>query len=292
MQEQLNRARTLVQQNGVLISILGTESIQGKLDIVTAINKMGGDASIDDTLSTLAAKIANLSIIETRLVLKDTVKKPISILDVKSSDIIECYCGGDSLPYSLKNCTDIKKIEAPNLLTLNVEQLRNIGVEYIKLPSLRNWSGTAQMASLELCVTIELPVITSLTHYLFEGDYKLENLYIPKVDTLAINCFNKCTSLIRIELGKEFSANINFSSAGFNPTVAYSKTSSSLVEEGESFNNNNEKWNHNLREYFAANLQDRTGYDTIYTITFGSTVLAQMEEATIKAFTDKNWTLA
>lgn len=291
-QEQLNKLRTLTQQNGALISMLGTESTQGKQDIVDAINYMGGDAIIDDTLTTLANKILNLNIIDSKTVLVDTVKKPISILDVKKTDLKEIYVYGESLPYSLKGGKNITKLVAPNLSVSSTEFLRNIGVESLTLPSLSSIVGTANFASLTNCITIELPILNSLSNYIFEGCIKLENLYLPNCSSLAISPFKSCSNLIAIEIGRTFSGNIDFSTAAYNPTTAYSKTSSSLVKEGELFNNNNEKWNHNLREYFAKNLQDRTGFSTVYTITFGSTVLSQMEEATIEAFTSKNWTLA
>jgi hypothetical protein len=106
------------------------------------------------------------------------------------------------------------------------------------------------------------------------------------------NLFGKTNiRLIDIITGANVSTNMNFSQQNYNPTEAYSTTSASLVKEGEPFNTNNEKWNYNLREHFAANLQDRTGL-TAFTITFGSTVLGKMDEETKLAFTSKNWTLA
>jgi hypothetical protein len=104
--------------------------------------------------------------------------------------------------------------------------------------------------------------------------------------------FNGCDNLIDLHIGAAFAANQNFSSAKYNPIEAMDGVVDTLVEEGETFATNNEKWNYNLREHFAANLADRSSMSTKYTLTFGKDVLAAMTDETKEAFTNKGWTLA
>jgi hypothetical protein len=104
--------------------------------------------------------------------------------------------------------------------------------------------------------------------------------------------FNGCDNLIDLHIGSAFAAKQNFSGAKYNPINAMDGTVNNLVEEGETFATNNEKWNYNLREHFAANLEDRSAMSPKYTLTFGEAVLAAMTDETKEVFTNKGWTLA
>jgi hypothetical protein len=169
------------------------------------------------------------------------------------------FCGCQSLTY----------FSAPNVTSAGGDFIRScIGLEEVYMPNLLDIGATA----------------------IYDND-SLKKMNVLNLEKFNTNCLRKCDNLIHLTIGKGFKTNMNFSSAGYNPSIAASKTSSSLVEEGETFSSNNEKWNHNIREYFVANLPDRTGMDA-FTITFGATVLGYMEEATIAAFNAKNWTLA
>lgn len=139
---------------------------------------------------------------------------------------------------------------------------------------------------------IYMPNLLNLGTYSIYGNGKtLKKMNVLNLEVCQSYSLSSSDNLIHLTIGKGFKTNMNFNSAAYNPSIAASKTSSSLVEEGETFSSNNEKWNHNIREYFVANLPDRTGMDAL-TITFGATVLGYMEEATIAAFNAKNWTLA
>lgn len=165
----------------------------------------------------------------------------------------------------------------------------------INMPNLTTLSGLN--SQFQLCDTPEILLPNVIT---MSGYQKFINSTVRVLDlTNVSNVFttgnlsdlNGTTNLIDLRIGKNILFDFNLEGASYNPSVAYSTTSASLVDAGEPFSTNNQKWNYNLREHFAANLQDRTGLDA-FTITFGGTVLAQMEEATIEAFTSKNWTLA
>ena len=94
---------------------------------------------------------------------------------------------------------------------------------------------------------------------------------------------------IRIKQGTDFS--LNFSS--WNPTEALLTTSTSLVEEGESFASNREKLLYNIRTYIAARLKDMTGL-TAPTFKFGADLKTAITEdaETLAAFTSKNFNIA
>lgn len=178
---------------------------------------------------------------------------------------------------------------------LNIKNVQSAGSMFLlyktfdnlNLPNLVEHSGTGALLDNVTAEEIHLPALSTINGYLCSST-NTKILDVPNFanNTLGITSGSKLIDLI---IGKNIKS--AFSLGSYNPTEAYSKTSASLVDKGEPFSTNNQKWNYNLREHFAANLDDRTGLDA-FTITFGSTVLAQMEEATIEAFTSKNWTLA
>jgi hypothetical protein len=177
---------------------------------------------------------------------------------------------------------DIKNVQSAGSMFLLYKTIDNI-----TLPKLSTHSGSGALLDGVIAEEIHLPSLTTIRGILCSGtDTKI--LDIPNFANSTLGGQTK-HRLIDLIIGKNIK--FAFSLGSYNPAEAYSKTSASLVDKGEPFSTNNQKWNYNLREHFAANLDDRTGLDA-FTITFGSTVLAQMEEATIEAFTSKNWTLA
>ena len=79
----------------------------------------------------------------------------------------------------------------------------------------------------------------------------------------------------------------------WSPTNALSSSSTSLVDEGETFTSNLEKLLYNIREHIAANLPTLTS-ETSRTITFHANVKAAInaDTATANAFAAKYWTIA
>lgn len=188
-------------------------------------------------------------------------------------------------------------INIPNITTIDDHTFSGVsgqGVKTLNLPNLTSFVGNASHFQGAQIDKLLIPNAKGITSYSKFAKCTMKVLDISNWNTsfnTTYDDFSSCHYLIDLIVGKNIKFNFDLGNAGYNPATAYSKTSASLVDEGEPFSTNNQKWNYNLREHFAANLDDRTGLDA-FTITFGSTVLSQMEEATIEAFTSKNWTLA
>lgn len=219
---------------------------------------------------------------------------------------------------ALMNNPSLKSINLPKLKVITSSTLQGLSLDYINIPSVTTIANSS-FYNMNYIDTLYLPNATTFSGYnSFFNKAKIDKLLLPNLINIANGAYdsftactmrvldisswntifntqnknlNGCTKLIDLIIGKNIKFSLDLWGTGYNPTEAYSKTSASLVDKGEPFSTNNQKWNYNLREHFAANLDDRTGLDA-FTITFGSTVLAQMEEATIEAFTSKNWTLA
>lgn len=269
MQKQINNACTLIGNNSALLLqnenlltelhyLSQSEIALGKSNIVEAINLCGGNATYEDSLATLADKILSLPVVSKDTVLDDTIQRPINIGELAAN-------------------------QGEGIIILSDEAFveKSSGSKDSSIHAYR-YNTTIQ--------EINIPNAKGVGYEMFKDISNLRRLNILNAPTF-IGRWNS-SKLIDLIFGAAVSSNVNLTSVGYNPKEAYRKDSSSLVDEGETWNNNNEKWNHNLREHFAANLQDRTGFDTVYTITFGSTMLGLLEEATILAFTNKNWTLA
>ena len=136
---------------------------------------------------------------------------------------------------------------------------------------------------------VDLPNATETSAGFCALSPAIKRIYVPKLHIInSYRFIDNSPKLIDLTIGELFDRSVTMN---MNYTEAWDDTISTLVNSGEPFANNNEKWNYNLREHFAALLPDRTG-ETAYTITVGATALSKMEQATINAFTAKNWTLA
>lgn len=288
LQEAIDNFKTLSSQNGELIgqnNILIrkvnelSELAKGKQEIVDAINIMGGNASIEDSLYTLGEKIEQLVVVSPDTTFTDDVPTPI------------------------------------NLSTIAVQPA--IYSPYIK--HLYSEEVTALSTGLSSCESINLPNLTAVPgHWLYQNkkcktvkigmtSLGTENMFVDSVvevlearnwtGGVSVTTFTR-SNIIDFITGDNIKGNISFSSGGYNPTIAYSKTSASLCHDtdleryGQTFATNWDKWKWCIINHFAANLLDRSGMEEAFTITFGSTVLAQFDEEMIAAFTGKNWTLA
>lgn len=107
----------------------------------------------------------------------------------------------------------------------------------------------------------------------------LKRIYTPKVKrfTAPLTRSNiKLSSLIDIEVG---ALETPFNTGSWNPTTVLS------TPEGIA------AINANIRDHIAAKVSDRTG-DTALTFTVSANLYANLEQATIDAFTAKNWNVA
>lgn len=195
----------------------------------------------------------------------------------------------------------IKVINAPTATNYNTDTILNLRptLQILYMPNVVNVTHNNRgiLEGWTMITHADFRSIVSIAYnsYLFYNCTNLIKLNISSMNLFGSSVFSNCTKLIDLIAGVNFNSNITLS--GYNPTDAMSNTSSSLCfdtdlqEYGRVFNNNREKWNWCLREHFAANLPNRIGLETTYTITFGSAVLAKFEQATIDAFTDNGWNL-
>ena len=166
------------------------------------------------------------------------------------------------------------------------------GLRTLTLPSLTYMLGNSNFQACSNLRDINLPEITQI-----QGSSNCQNcsqlrkFYSPKLTTANNGVgFGNCTRLIDFEVGA-INSNANFNT--WNPTEALSSSSTSLVEEGETFSSNLEKLLYNVREHIAAKITDRTGLSALtMTLHANMKTAINADTATAQAFTNKNWTIA
>lgn len=219
-------------------------------------------------LLNVGIKFANSSIITT---LEDAV---ISRLNIEELDLSKDF----NFPFNsgfFQNNTTLKKVVGKKVKSIGQSAFGNCAnLRYVDLENADNFGD-----------------------YAFSSGSNLEYLNVASVSSVFTDMVKSCPKLIDITIGKNFSTDIDFTKGRYNPTTAYSKKTSSLCfandidDYGQVFSTNWDKWKWCIINHFAVNLQDRVGLDA-FTITFGTTVLAQFDEDMILAFTNKNWNLA
>lgn len=308
LQNTINNFRTIISQNAALVeqadklaSIIGqhntSEIEQGRVLVADAITSLGGSAQATDTLSSLASQIKKLNLLLNNFILPSYAKKPISLSYYMANTNVPIETIEDGTitritGRAFENNKHIKSVVLKNAKTIgDTSFIGCSSLTYLSAPNVTS-TGTDSIRECKKIEEIYMPNLLEIGSYATHGSSDfLKKMNVLNLEKFSNYCLRGSDNLIHLTIGKGFKTNMSFSSASYNPFVAASTTSSSLVEEGETFSSNNEKWNHNIREYFVANLPDRTGMDAL-TITFGATVLGYMEEATIAAFNAKNWTLA
>ena len=177
-------------------------------------------------------------------------------------------------------------------------------VEYIYAPKLKT-------QSVYLSSSYFLYNLASLKEALFPN-LESTNTYganpyaiagVPNLQHLSLKstCFTKNVSfcnafydgkeinLIWLELTDE--PNESFAIKKWNPTNAYLTDSSSLVNEGESYANNYEKFLDKFKTGIVDKLTDRTGLGAL-TISLNSTLVSQLSTDIKSLITSKNWNIA
>ena len=196
---------------------------------------------------------------------------------------------------SFYQCTSLQSVDLPSLTTISSgKEFQNcFSLQSIELPSLTTIIGSDSFFKCTSLQSVDLPSLTTISgNYSFNNCTSLQSIYLPSITTIIGDySFSNCTKLIdiRIKQGTDFS--LNFQS--WNPTEALLTTSTSLVDEGESFASNREKLLYNIRTYIAARLKDMTGL-TAPTFTFGADLKTAITEdaETLAAFTSKNFNIA
>ena len=192
-------------------------------------------------------------------------------------------------------CTSLQSVNLPSLTTIIAPQFLFgcKSLQSIELPSLTTFNGIKAFQNCTSLESVNLPSLTTLTsgNDMFNNCTSLKYIDLPSLSIPASIYFLNCNKLIdiRIKQGTDFS--LIFST--WNPTEALLTTSTSLVDEGESFASNREKLLHNIRTYIASRLKDMTGL-TAPTFTFGADLKTAITEdvETLAAFTSKNFNIA
>lgn len=192
--------------------------------------------------------------------------------------------------FAFQSCKSLQSINLPSLTNIGDYVFQYCtSLKSVNLPSLTILSGFV----FDGCSSLKDANIQSakrLNYYSFRGCTNLQYIDVQSL-TRVDNAFIDCIKLIRITIkqGTDFSLDLS----SWNPTEALLTTSTSLVEEGESFTSNREKLLYNIRTYIAARLKDMTGL-TAPTFTFGADLKTAITEdaETLAAFTSKNFNIA
>lgn len=165
-------------------------------------------------------------------------------------------------------------------------------LQSVKLPSLTKISGNSVFSGCSSLKSVDLPSMTDISgSFLFLNCTSLQSVNFPSIKTINGQTFKNCNNLIDIRIKQDTDFSLNFST--WNPTEALLTTSTSLVDEGETFASNREKLLYNIRTYIAARLKDMTGL-TAPTFSFGADLKTAITEdaETLAAFTSKNFNIA
>ena len=192
--------------------------------------------------------------------------------------------------YAFQSCKSLQSLNLPSLTNTNSYVFQNcISLQSVNLPSLMYVSGYVFYGCSDL-KDVHIQSATRLNYYSFYGCKSLQSIDASSL-TRVDNAFTYCTQLICITIKQGTDFSLDFQT--WNPTEALLTTSTSLVEEGESFTSNREKLLYNIRTYIAARLKDMTGL-TAPTFTFGADLKTAITEdaETLAAFTSKNFNIA
>ena len=199
---------------------------------------------------------------------------------------------GDS---AFLGCTSLQSVDLPSLTTISGSYaFQNCtSLQSIDLPFLTTISGGSSFYKCTSLKSVNLPSLTTIsTSYTFLNCDSLQSLDLPSLTgTIGNDSIVYCPKLIRITIKQGTDFSLNFST--WDPKEALLTTSTSLVDEGESFASNREKLLYNIRTYIAARLKDMTGL-TAPTFTFGADLKTAITEdaETLAAFTSKNFNIA
>ena len=197
--------------------------------------------------------------------------------------------------FAFEGCTSLQSVDLQSLTTIISGKLFQecTSLQSVNLPSLTVIIKNDIFYGCTSLQSLNLPSLTTISgNYIFSGCTSLQYIDLPSLtEIIGYNQFTHCSKLIRITIkqGTDFSLNLS----SWNPTEALLTTSTSLVDEGESFASNREKLLYNIRTYIAARLKDMTGL-TAPTFTFGADLKTAITEdaETLAAFTSKNFNIA
>ena len=185
------------------------------------------------------------------------------------------------LLHNVNNSADflpnLTKLELPSLTTL-----RN-AVIFGNVVSFRSYPTPLRELRMPSLITIEQQTISGAGNYdsLFQvGDY------------FAYMSTNTFSNLILIEIGQRYNGNLNLKN--WCATNAIKDTDNSLIDEGETFANNREKFLYNFEKYIVDKLADNSTTGLSFTITLKTAVynVVSATTAITDKLTAKHWNLA
>lgn len=194
--------------------------------------------------------------------------------------------------YPAESCRNLKRFSAPNLVyayphyaTNNSFQIRYCGsLEEIYMPKLRYFCSYDGTLVTNDCIKLRKITVGNIRHHQY-------NLGLS--GDLGRNSLKDCVDLIQIRYAEIVDEN-QFLYA-WRPTNALNDRISTLVEEGEEFTNNREKFLWNFRNYIIAMLYDHmpdgVSDGQTRSITLHKSVVDVLTEEDKAAITAKGWNL-
>ena len=185
-----------------------------------------------------------------------------------------------------------KKIEAN---THHFMFYGNMALEEIYLPNFLTFNATNKSQIATKCAKLERVIMPKLSRYwvtrdaAFESCESINKIVVGNVESNVIWGCIGANDLIHFEFAETLEYSINMSK--WMPSNALNDTISTLVEDGEEFANNREKFLWNFRNYIIAMLYDYSGTSETRSITLHTSVVNVLTEEDKTAITSKGWNI-
>ena len=225
-------------------------------------------------------------------------------------NLLSWHTGNTAGNYYVKLFKDVHNLESVTLANWDPPEVIGGAVkspEFLNCPNLKEIHVPSQRYCtylspfLQNCPALEIldaPLLKSLGSRGGGGDYDtyyqcLRNSVNLHTVILSPSCnfngcFNGCIKLIHLEYSSTVTGNKNIT--GWEPSEAMDSTISTLVEPGESFNSNLEKFLYNFEHYIVDRLADRTGTSAL-TLTLNTAVYNVLTPSILSNIAAKNWSI-
>lgn len=220
---------------------------------------------------------------------------------------LEEIIGGYSDIYdstSISNSNRLSYLNAPNLKKITFPEygaiLRNCKlIDKLELPELTYMQTQWQVHVTANCDRLKEIILPKLGHFItrghggrecISGSPLLKKIILGNVNSNTIWGCIGANDFIHFEFTEPIEYSINMTN--WRPTNAINDTISTLVEDGEEFANNREKFLWNFRNYIIAMLHDYAGTGETRTLTLHSMVANVLTDEDKLAITNKGWILS
>lgn len=205
---------------------------------------------------------------------------------------------------SISNSNRLSYLNAPNLKKITFPEygaiLRNCKlIEKLELPELTYMETALQVYVTQNCDRLTEIILPKLGYFItrehggrecINGSPLLKKIILGNVNSNTIWGCIGANDFIHFEFTEPLEYSINMTN--WRPTNAINDTISTLVEDGEEFANNREKFLWNFRNYIIAMLQDYAGTGETRTLTLHSMVANVLTDEDKLAITNKGWILS